>query len=533
MPNTGKRGQATLLLLVAMSLFLLGALGLAIDASHLYAQRQMAQAAADAAATAAIHAMYSRTNTAAMNNAFGGTPFDCAAGSNLTPCYQARANGFDASNGDTISVSFPGSVPGVTLTGSFDPAAVTVTVFRNVDTTLMRFLGPTTARVAASATAAMLEEVSPIPILVLHPDKSAAFEKVGTSDIIICGGPTRSIQVNSYSATSVVNSGTSGTVNLSQAGPGGTGGWITACDGNGADFANFGAPATYPGTFLPGVDGRYLPYTGPIHDPLKDVPPPPIGSAALSPTWNGGLRVPQGVYGCPATWPRPCQLFLPGRYPNGIRGQGGSGARTNSSACAGSGADCISLFAPGIYYMQSNGFHGGSNSDLRMAACNAPPYSAPGPPPINLPGTPSDPETGCGMLIYNTGNGSDDIFEVGANGNANLLGSLNDGLYKGGRRRVEAPPAGGRRVDDPGRDPVHHQLGDVRRAGLELPVHAAGNPDLSGGGYPRERGEHHGNHRDDHRRRITTGRRRTDPHDARSHGPAERHSCGAGEITYA
>ena len=46
-------GQAAILLVLAMSVFLLGAVGLAIDGSHLYAERQMAQAAADAAAGAA------------------------------------------------------------------------------------------------------------------------------------------------------------------------------------------------------------------------------------------------------------------------------------------------------------------------------------------------------------------------------------------------------------------------------------------------------------------------------------------------
>ncbi|MBV9497803.1 MAG: hypothetical protein JO138_00370, partial [Acidobacteriaceae bacterium] len=39
-------GQAVLLVVASMSIFLLGAVGLAVDGSHLYAQRQAAQAAA-------------------------------------------------------------------------------------------------------------------------------------------------------------------------------------------------------------------------------------------------------------------------------------------------------------------------------------------------------------------------------------------------------------------------------------------------------------------------------------------------------
>ena len=71
MGHDPERGQAIILVLVALSIFLLGAVGLAIDASHMYAQRQMAQAAADAAAQAGILSIFDKTNTAANNNAFG------------------------------------------------------------------------------------------------------------------------------------------------------------------------------------------------------------------------------------------------------------------------------------------------------------------------------------------------------------------------------------------------------------------------------------------------------------------------------
>jgi Flp pilus assembly protein TadG len=456
MQRDPQRGQATLLVVVALSLFLIGAVGLAIDASHLYAQRQMAQAAADAAATAALHAMYSRTNTATYNNDFGSATFTCAAGSNLTPCYQARLNGFDAANGDVIEVSFPGSVPGVTLTPGFNPAAVTVLVTRTVDTTLMGILGPAASNVAARATGAMLEEISPVPILVLHPDKPASYEIIGNPNIQICGGPQRSIQVNASSSGAVLAGGSS-MVDLSTAGPTAASP-ATPCDpafpsilqGTGADFGNFGGPDSYPAGSNFG-SGQYRAHTGPIHDPLKDVPNPPIGTAPLSPTWNGGLPVAPGVNGCPAGGK--CQLFLPGRYSNGIRGQGGSGARTNGNACTaalgGTGSTCYSLFAPGIYYMEQNGFHGGSNSDLRMATCS----SQPGSP---VPYGP-DADTSCGLLIYNTGSGSDDIFEVGANGNAYLVGPPNDSVYKGIVLFQDRDPSAGPHNSTPGSKP--HRLG--------------------------------------------------------------------------
>ena len=52
--KTKQGGQAVVLVILSLSIFLFGAMGLAIDGGQLYAQRQMAQAAADAAAQAGI-----------------------------------------------------------------------------------------------------------------------------------------------------------------------------------------------------------------------------------------------------------------------------------------------------------------------------------------------------------------------------------------------------------------------------------------------------------------------------------------------
>src|SRR5690242_16338939 len=107
MRKKGERGQALILVLVAFSLFLLGAIGLAIDGSHLYAQRQMAQAAADAAATAAIMSVFNGTNTGA--NAFGvpPTPHTCSTTDTITPCVYTRNNGFAQAAGDVAVVDYP------------------------------------------------------------------------------------------------------------------------------------------------------------------------------------------------------------------------------------------------------------------------------------------------------------------------------------------------------------------------------------------------------------------------------------------
>src|SRR5260370_41994273 len=93
-------GQAIILVVLAMSIFLLGAIGLAIDGSNLYAQRRMAQAAADAAAQAGIMSIFDRTNSG--TNSAGtagflatpGTQYDCTTSDRSTPCFSSSKDGF-------------------------------------------------------------------------------------------------------------------------------------------------------------------------------------------------------------------------------------------------------------------------------------------------------------------------------------------------------------------------------------------------------------------------------------------------------
>src|SRR5690242_8440825 len=233
MRNRQEEGQATILVMLALSIFLLGAAGLAIDGSHLYAQRQMAQAAADAGAQAGIMSVYDGTQ---MTGHSAGDSFTCdGTTTTLSPCAYARLNGFDPANGDTITVDFPSSVTGVNLASGL--SLLRVTVQRNVNVTLTRLVGSSaTLPIRATATAAIVDVLAPVPILVLHPTSSDSFHKNGSNTIIICGGPSKSIQVNSSSSTSIVVDG-NGKVDLSHAGPLATPG---NCDGSGADFGNVG-----------------------------------------------------------------------------------------------------------------------------------------------------------------------------------------------------------------------------------------------------------------------------------------------------
>ena len=117
MRRHNQKGQALVFVVIAMGIFLIGSLGLAIDGGQLFIHRQMAQAAADAAAQAGIMSIFDGTNTVGATQ-FPTTGFTCTTTATSTPCVYARLNGFGAANTDTVSFTFPTSVPGVWLWGT-------------------------------------------------------------------------------------------------------------------------------------------------------------------------------------------------------------------------------------------------------------------------------------------------------------------------------------------------------------------------------------------------------------------------------
>ena len=381
-----QRGQAIILFVVAMGIFLIGALGLAIDGSQLYAHRQMLQAAVDSAAEAAIMSVFDKTNTGA--NAFGGSSFTCTTTDVRTPCYFARQNGAGATSADQVDVDFPGSASGVSLSPTDTPNLVRVTVTRTVSTGLIRFIGPSLSTIRAAATAAIVDVVSPTPILILHPTLAGALSMNGNPTVQICGGPRRSMQINSNSAATISISG-GPTIDLSRAGPLDPGNCTT---GTGGEFGAFGGPATRPAAINVGVAGKYIQPSSPILDPLATVPAPAVPAAAPAP-----IALANGVSGCPASPGKPCKLYSPGLYSTGILVK-------NETA----------VLKPGIYYIQSNGFTSAANGDLYMST-----------------GFPNDPVTGQGILVYITGNNASDILSVGANGSVFLTGTPSSSIYKG------------------------------------------------------------------------------------------------------
>jgi hypothetical protein len=367
-------GQATILVILATGIFLLAAVGLAVDGSHLYAQWQMAQAAADAAAQAGVMSVFYGTNSNGAATAFSTTAFTCSASDPKTPCYYAQQlNGFNGGS-DSVSVDFP----------SIGDAAVGVTVSRSVDTTLIRLLGPSASTISARGVAAVEDIPSAIPIIVTHPTLTGALSFNGNPNITIIGGPRRSIQVNSNDPASIAtNACGNATVDLSLAGPG----------GKGADFGDLGGqPAPPCFTFKPGV-GRYVQPAGVISDPLSGVDPNgtwiTTSSLVLNPSTT---TVPVGTNGCPSVSGTPiCTVFHPGLYTTGITIKDS----TNNS-------NGVALFAPGLYYISSGGFNMQAKASAQIAS--------------GMTADPLYPEIGtAGMVVFNSGTGNADRFAFDAN----------------------------------------------------------------------------------------------------------------------
>jgi Flp pilus assembly protein TadG len=367
-------GQAAILLLVALSIFLLGAVGLAIDGANLYANWQMAQAAADAGAQAGIMSVFYGTNTAGTHQFSTSSGFPCTS-SDPTPCYYAQTrNGFNTA-ADTVTVDFP----------AIGDAAVGVNVSRRVSTTLLQFLGPSAQTVTARGVAAIEDIPSAIPIIVTHLTLTGALSFNGNPTIAIVGGGRRSIQVNSSDAASIANNACSNaTVDLHLAGP----------NGNGADFGDLGGDGqsalTSPCfTFIPGV-GHYIQPAGVIPDPLSGVAVP--SSAGL--VYNAPTTVPVGTNGCPSvSGTTQCTLFHPGLYTSGANSLTVKDSTNNSNG--------VALFAPGLYYISSGGFNMQAKASAQMAT--------------GLPASTLNPEIGTGMVVFNSGTGNGDIFSFSAN----------------------------------------------------------------------------------------------------------------------
>lgn len=405
--------EGSMIIMVALTLtIIIGMVGLAMDAGQMYVTKQKAQAAADAAALAGAMDMYNGTYATGSY----GAKTTCSTSSNWTPCYYARLNGFGGSASDTVTVDFSPSgsctVPsGLGSLASDSPNLICVTASRVVNTTLVRVLGTNSSTVSATAKAALALSPATVPIVITHPHLADALQAKGTSTLRICGGPTRSIQVDSdgsikangqAAATNEAFSVNSNSiVDLHKAGPSDPGNCST---GTGADFRSWG-PAPSGDTFSwlsLGTTGHYVQPGSGIKDPFLSLAEPskPTATTTQSPTVIAQGKS-LGVTGCTAmcTAAGGCQIYKPGAYTGGISVSGSN--------------NLIGYFYPGLYYIiddsrkQNNvGFQTGSNGDMEMLStvCS---------------NVANDADTGSGMVVFNAGSAS---FNVGSNGTASLVG---------------------------------------------------------------------------------------------------------------
>jgi hypothetical protein len=424
-----RAGQAVTMTVVGMSIFLMAALGLAIDGSHLYVQRQLAQAAADAAAQAGMMSIFVGTYGSGTHqfSIGSGSPYSytCTSSDAATPCYYAQSlNGFNTASDTVKYIANPTGITIPFLSTTYTVNLFQVTVKRDVPATLMKLVSSaSTYPVSATATAAIVFVDSPVPIIVTHPTKSGAFNLGGsgsTNKIQICGGPSQSIQVNSSDVNAVSWTGNP-VVDLHHAGPPDPGDCTT---GTGASFGVTGGPPTNSIVSL-GTTGFYLPGSPIIKDPLATVSAPadptttsPAG--ALNPATG---TLPAGSHGCPAG-SGGCDLWFPGKY-------------TTKDVLV---KNAYAVLAPGIYYMYGTNFTAGSNGNLYYATGLTDSNSTSTPSVTTCCGTGTgwgsagNSPANSGILVYMTGSGSPatiGAISSSSNSTANLVGAPNNSSYKG------------------------------------------------------------------------------------------------------
>jgi hypothetical protein len=369
-------GQAIISFALLFTFLSLAGLAIAVDFANLWFHRQGAQTAADAACQAGAMDMLATTGGLQLNSmGFSpGTAGNCSANPSATICAYAGFNGYSGAGApatgsstsawNSVSWTFPSSVAGV----SAPPSSVVstpylkVTVLESVQTFFISmFKASKYVQVQAACTCGLAQVKEAAPLVVLHPTMSGSLKYSGGAIIRIVGGPQRSLQVNSTSATSVVCS-PSGYIDTSKAGPSSTGGDIGVVSTEIASQNGCASSGGYKG-FSGGTTGNWRSSVLPVTDPYSGLgAPASVKSAPVVPlTYSSSAGtyykwVGYGIDGCPdhnapayggqgvAT---NCAEFGPGYYPSGIP------LPNNYSTI---------IFLPGVYYVNGSLSPGGSNT---------------------------------------------------------------------------------------------------------------------------------------------------------------------------
>ena len=422
--GTTQDGQAAVLLLLVLGIFLISSVGFAVDLSSMWFHRQAAQTAADAACSAgAMDLLYLHTGAITSSPGFTpGTSGDCSSSSSTALCQYAGFNGYTATTSASgwgsgtapgsiaVSWSFPSSVAGVSANSGVTNPFLTVTVKEKPPTWFMQLLGVNGMTVGASCTCGLAPGTPAPPIVILNPTLGATLAMSGGAHIVITGGPATSIAVNSSANVtpgiqSILNavycSGGSGyPIDTSSAGPSGTGGqlnivggpttnlycganktlndpsnklWKSSASATSDPYASVATP-TLPAapqmlTSTPVGDS-----TGCIQSAVYSVLNP-CGRKSLLFGYNTGIWVGPGTDSCPNTIPNSGSGTLhyigtdPGPpftsyYGNCLEFTPGYyPLGIDVSALAGYAND-VAIFQPGIYYMGGS-LNVGSSSTVR------------------------------------------------------------------------------------------------------------------------------------------------------------------------
>ena len=189
-----------------------------------------------------------------------------------------RNNGFGGTASDTVTLSYPASVAGATLSSISIPA-FQVTVQRTQQTGFIRFIGgPSTTTISAKAITGITGVVSPDSVFILDTSMKDALNVSGAAVLTVSGG---GVAINSNNAEAAVISG-SGQVKSSS---------FTSVGGVSITGGSSATPS--PSTGKPAVS-----------DPFSSLPAPAVGSCATHPTLT--------------TPPNGNSTLLPGTYCGGI-----------------------------------------------------------------------------------------------------------------------------------------------------------------------------------------------------------------------
>jgi Putative Flp pilus-assembly TadE/G-like len=336
-----QRGQTMIVAVLVLGIFLVGFVGFATDYTNFWFHKQAAQGAADAACTAgAMDLLLFAQGRGTANMGFTpsvGTSLSCSSTPGAAPCKYAKFNGYDAGGlqagapSNDITISFPATVSGLTAPTGVSVPYISVTLTDRVGAAFSKLLSDnSTVDVGASATCGLVTANAPVSITALHPGPvaggSPALSVSGSGTVYVVGGPQRSIQVDTSSTDPVAapSVSISATLDLTTAGPTGTGG----------DVASYGGPTAKPASLNVGSTGHWVDPAAPLPDPYAGIAAPTAPSAAPTP-----VGVAFGVNGCPD--PSGCIEFSPGSYASGITVPYG-GVST-------------AIFDPGLYYLQSGG----------------------------------------------------------------------------------------------------------------------------------------------------------------------------------